>query len=104
MILGTGAPAAPGETIVLYATGLGVVTPALVPGVVPTDALPVVAPTQVTIAGAPATLSFAGLVPGTAGVYQLNVQVPSDAAAGDLPVIVTSGSVSSAPLLLTVGK
>lgn len=104
VIVGTVAPAAPGETIVLYATGLGVVTPALVPGVVPTDALPVVAPTQVTIAGAPATLSFAGLVPGTAGVYQLNVQVPSDAAAGDLPVIVTSGSVSSAPLLLTIGK
>ena len=52
------------------------------------DASPLATLPQVTIGGAAATVAFAGVVPGTAGVYQLNVQVPSDAANGDLPLVV----------------
>jgi uncharacterized protein (TIGR03437 family) len=49
-------------------------------------------------------VSFAGVVAGAAGVYQINVQVPSGAANGDLPVVVTVGTAGSASTLLTVQK
>jgi uncharacterized protein (TIGR03437 family) len=103
-LLGKAAPAAPGETIVVYGTGLGVTSPALIPGVVPADAYPLATLPQVTIGGAAATVTFAGAVPGTAGVYQINVQVPSSASNGDLPLIVQVGTTSSASTLLTVQK
>jgi len=98
------APAVPGETVTIYCTGLGATTPALVTGVVPSDSLPLATLPQVTIGGAPATVSFAGVVAGAAGVYQINVQVPSGAANGDLPVVVTVGTAGSASTLLTVQK
>jgi uncharacterized protein (TIGR03437 family) len=103
-LVGKAAPAAPGETIVIYGTGLGATTPALVPGVLPSDAFPLATPPQVTIGGDPATVSFAGVVAGAAGVYQINVQVPAGAANGDLPLIVVTGTASSASTLVTVQK
>lgn len=103
-ILGKAAPAAPGETIIVYGTGLGPTTPALVPGVLPSDAFPLATLPQVTIGGAPATVTSAGVVAGAAGVYQISVQVPSAAPNGDLPLIVQAGTASSASTLLTVQK
>ena len=103
-LLGKAAPAAPGESIVIYGTGLGAASPALIPGVVPSDASPLATLPQVTIGGTQATVSFAGVVPGTAGVYQINVQVPSGAANGDLPLIVQVGTASSVSTMLTVQK
>jgi uncharacterized protein (TIGR03437 family) len=98
------APAAPGEAVVVYCTGLGATTPALVTGVLPSDAFPLAALPQVTIGGAAATVSFAGVVAGAAGVYQIDVQVPPSAANGDLPLIVQVGTATSAPALITVQK
>jgi uncharacterized protein (TIGR03437 family) len=49
-------------------------------------------------------VALAGVVAGAAGVYQINVQVPSGAANGDLPLIVQVGTASSASTLLTVLK
>jgi uncharacterized protein (TIGR03437 family) len=104
-LLGKGSlAAAPGETISLYGTGLGATTPAQIPGVVPTIAAPLGTLPQVTIGGAAATVSFAGVVPGTAGVYQINVQVPSGAANGDLPVVVQADTGTTATTTLTVQK
>ncbi|MCX6632321.1 MAG: hypothetical protein NTW28_32320 [Candidatus Solibacter sp.] len=103
-LVGKASPAAPGETIVVYGTGLGAAAPALVPGQVPADALPLAALPQVTIGGAAATVSFAGVVAGAAGVYQINVQVPTTAANGDLPLIVTVGTASSASTVITIQK
>jgi uncharacterized protein (TIGR03437 family) len=103
-LVGKAAPAAPGETIVVYGTGLGAASPALIPGQVPTDSVSLATLPQVTIGGAPATVALAGVVAGAAGVYQINVQVPSGAANGDLPLIVQVGTASSASTLLTVLK
>jgi uncharacterized protein (TIGR03437 family) len=102
--LGKSTPAAPGETITVYGTGLGPTNPALIPGQVPTAAATLATPPQVTIGGASASVTFAGVVPGTAGVYQINVQVPSSAANGDLPLVVQTGTVSSSPVLVTIQK
>jgi uncharacterized protein (TIGR03437 family) len=100
----TTTPAAPGETIVVYATGLGATTPAQIPGQVPAEPASLVTLPQVTIGGAAATVVSGGIVPGSAGLYRINVQVPSDAATGDLPVIVRVGTASSVSTLLTVQR
>ena len=87
------APAAPGETVVMYGTGFGPVTPmsAVVAGQVAQGASALSNAVQFTIGSAKADISYAGLAPGLVGVYQFNVTVPPDAQTGDLPVTVTLG-------------
>jgi uncharacterized protein (TIGR03118 family) len=84
----TGAtPAAPGETIVLFATGFG---PTLPPG----ETL-AVTPT-IAIDGIAADVIFAGLV--GPGLYQLNVVVPSAVTPGqDVLVVGLSGDFETQP-------
>jgi len=96
--------AAPGDMITIYATGCGPTTPGLIPGQVPTQASSLATAPQITIGGAPATVASATVVPGSPGVYQFNVQVPANAANGDLPVVISFGTTSSAATLLTVQK
>ncbi len=86
-------PAAPGETIVLFATGFGATTPAYPTGQVLTQAYPLPIMPNVTIGGTAAAVTYAGLV--QAGVYQINVTVPSSLAAGDMPVVATINGVST---------
>jgi uncharacterized protein (TIGR03437 family) len=97
-------PAAPGEVIALFATGLGDVDHAQATGKTAGSSPPVrtlIVP-QVTIAGVPASVQFSGLAPGFAGLYQLNVAVPPDAAAGDLPVVISQLGASSNSVKLTI--
>jgi len=87
-------PAAPGETITLYGDGFGLPVTTLTPGSdVQVGVLPTPWP-QVTIGGTPATVTWAGLN-GDAGLYQINVTVPTTATAGDNQVIATYGGFSS---------
>ena len=98
------APVTPGETIVVLGTGLGATNPALIPGQLPSAAASLVTLPQVTIGGATATVVSAGVSAGSAGVYQIAVQVPPDAPNGDLPLVVQVGTASSVPALITVQK
>jgi uncharacterized protein (TIGR03437 family) len=98
------AQAAPGETLVLYGTGLGATNPAQIPGQIPTQPANLVRLLTATIGGAAATVVSGGIVPGSAGVYQLNVQIPADAANGDQPLVVELANATSAPVLITVQK
>lgn len=97
-------PAAPGEMIVLYGTGLGPTNPALIPGQMPRQATSLATLPQVSIGGTAATVSSAAVVPNAPGVYQIKVQVPATAANGDQPVVVQVGGVNSASTLITVQK
>ena len=82
-------PAQPGETIVTYAVGFGLPSTPVVSGSpAQTGALPTLPVCQ--IAGTPSTVAFAGLN-GFAGLFQLNIVVPSGAANGDNPVSCTYG-------------
>jgi uncharacterized protein (TIGR03437 family) len=53
-------------------------------------------PVTVTIGGQTAQPSFAGLTPGFAGLYQVNVQIPNGVMPGDqVPVSISVGGKSS---------
>jgi len=74
-------PAANGEVLVMYCTGLGAVTnqPAS-GGISPSGPLAVSMVTpNVTIGNVAARVLFAGLAPGYIGLYQVNVEVPANA-------------------------
>jgi uncharacterized protein (TIGR03437 family) len=97
-------PAAHGETIQLYLTGMGAVTPAVAdgrPGAGNPLSLTALKPGTtcsgdsfcVLIGGRAAAISYAGLAPGLPGVYQINAEVPVSGTSGNLPIaIVTPGA------------
>jgi len=92
-------PAAAGDTITLFATGLGPVDPAIVDGATaPADAPRVTTnPVTVLIGTIPGSVGFAGLSPQFVGVYQLNVVVPAGVTPGGaIAVQAQVGGVSSA--------
>jgi len=75
-------PAAPGSVVVLYGTGGGLTTPSSVDGLLTAQPYPKpVLPVSVTIDNLPAQVLYAGAAPGlVAGVLQINVVVPANAA------------------------
>ncbi len=97
-------PVVPGETIVLYGTGLGQTNPPLIAGQMPTQAVNLANLPRVTIGGEDAPVTSATVIPDAPGVYQIKVQVPQSTANGDQMVVVQVGGVSSAPTLITVQK
>lgn len=84
-------PAAPGEVLVLFATGLGATDPAVASGAPsPLDPLAVATARVIcTFGDRPGTVWFAGLAPGYTGLYQINVQVP-DGVSGRTNLTVTA--------------
>jgi uncharacterized protein (TIGR03437 family) len=75
-------PAAIGETVSVYLTGLGAVSPTIADG-----AAGVAGATTNTITadinGTAATVTYSGLAPQLAGLYQMNVTIPSGVTSGD---------------------
>jgi len=91
--------AAQGSVIFLYATGQGQTQPGGIDGTIPATVFPAPAlPVTVTIGGVPAQVIYAGAAPGmVSGVLQLNVQIPYGVASGTADVVVTIGTIASAP-------
>jgi uncharacterized protein (TIGR03437 family) len=77
-------PAAKGQMVTLYASGLGAVTPALTTGKMPPASPTSIAswPVTAVVDGLTADVAFAGAAPGFPGVYQVNVKIPLDAGTG----------------------
>jgi uncharacterized protein (TIGR03437 family) len=83
------------EVAIIYATGLGQVSPLAVPGIAATTApLQVVGETPIVeFGGAAGDVLYAGLAPGFVGLYQLNVKVPGFAPLGlQVPLTITMGA------------
>ena len=102
-------PASIGDTLLIYAIGMGATSPAVATG----DPAPGKAPFATltntpmvvfgsSIAGIPATPSFAGLSPGFAGLYQINVQIPEDVPKGMVDVTVAFGTTASNSVKIVV--
>lgn len=88
-------PARLRDVVVIYASGLGPVTPALPSGVgsaASGSAVPkLTRDPQVSIGGQPAEILFAGLTPDLVGLYQLNVRISAQTATGsEVPVSITT--------------
>jgi uncharacterized protein (TIGR03437 family) len=91
-------PVHPGDTITIWATGLGRTSPPIDSGApAPSDPLPnAVIPTTVTLGGTALGVDYAGLVPGSVGLYQINASVPKSVPLGlDIPLVVNQGGVST---------
>jgi uncharacterized protein (TIGR03437 family) len=96
-------PAAAGEIVSVYCTGLGAVNPSAVTGAAaPVPAPQTVLPVQVYIAGGLAPVSYAGLAPGFAGLYQVNVQVPSGTPSGAQSLQVRAGGASGNTVTIAI--
>ncbi|HLK22199.1 MAG TPA: hypothetical protein VKT81_24800 [Bryobacteraceae bacterium] len=95
-------PVTGGETVLVYCTNLGAVTPALKDGQAGTGAeITNIAPTA-TLNKENAAVSFHGTAPGFVGLYQVNIVIPKDAKSGNQPLVLTSGGASSQTVLLPV--
>ena len=91
-------PAQPGEYITVYATGFGATNPSVAPGVLAPGLARVSAPFTVFLNGQPlasANILYAGTTPSSAGLYQLDFQVPANAPNGDLSLAIKIGGIAS---------
>lgn len=97
-------PARAGETIVVYGTGLGRVSPTVASGAASPSS-----PAATTQTAATATIGtnsarvvFSGLAPGFVGLYQINIEIPSATPAADVPLTVSIGGANSNLVTLPV--
>jgi len=92
-------PAQRGQAIVIYCTGLGIVTEAVAPGAAaPNSPLAAtVSPVEVMVGEKKAEVLFSGLTPGFSGLYQVNAVLATDTPTGDAISlnILTGGQISN---------
>jgi len=104
-LITTDNPAQGGETVVLYGIGFGQTTPNVGVGAIPQAAARVISGIAVLLNGTPvdgSRILYAGVTPGSAGLYQVNLVLP-DAPGTDPEIRVAMGpQTSRAGLLLAV--
>ena len=87
-------PVKAGETLMLYGVGFGPTAPAVQAGQLFSGSAPTVDVVAVTIGGVQASVTWSGLM--MAGLYQINVKVPS-APSGDQPLLAIVNGVQTPP-------
>ncbi len=85
-------PAAAGETLTVYANGLGPVTPLIADGAASGGTVRMAGSTPVFIGGVRCVVTFAGLSPTMLGVNQLSVVVPAGVH-GVVPLLINAGGI-----------
>lgn len=105
-LIGPDNPALVGETLQLFVTGLGPLNdPDLVDGYGSPTSPPfaeTLDPFQVILDGESCHVDFSGLAPGFVGLYQINFDVPLDAASGNLQLSIQSTYANSLEVTLPV--
>lgn len=95
-------PAVPGDVLVLYGIGFGAVNPTTPAGLLAPGTSQLASNVQVKINGVNATVQFAGLAPGYAGLYQLNITVPNNVGTSDAaPLEISQGGTAIGQTLYT---
>jgi uncharacterized protein (TIGR03437 family) len=89
--------AQPGDVLILWGTGFGPTNPAFPGGVaIPSDKTYSTANTPVVTVNSSAVMMFgAALAPGSAGLYQIAIQLPISMADGDYPIQASIGGATS---------
>lgn len=87
-----------GDTIELFGTGFGPTKPAVPPGEAFSGAAPTTNPVTLRINGVSVTPAFTGL--SGAGLYQLNLTVPSGLGTGDVSLVATVGGAQTSPAVV----
>jgi uncharacterized protein (TIGR03437 family) len=95
----TSRPARPGETITLYGVGFGPVSPNFLAGKLVTGPSSLVNGLQIRFGNTPAATTYAGLAPGSTGLYQFNVIVPDVPDSPAVPLTFTLEGVSGTQTL-----
>ena len=97
-------PASRGEVVILYTTGLGPVDRFVADGYgAPFNPLAkTIDPYRVVVDRENAAILFSGLAPGFVGLYQINLRLPDDLAAGDLTIRILSDFADSQTVLISV--
>ncbi|HWF07304.1 MAG TPA: hypothetical protein VG297_02515 [Bryobacteraceae bacterium] len=88
-------PAVAGETVVIYATGLGPTSPAFASGAAANQTNTTVMPVSVTIGGLTAAVMYSGLTQGLVGLYQVNATVPVGLTGSQAVVVTVGGQYTS---------
>jgi uncharacterized protein (TIGR03437 family) len=87
----------PGDTVVLWGTGFGATNPAAPAGTIVSGApMAVTAPT-VTVGGFAVPVIGTGLTAGSAGLYQVTIQLPANVPTGAVAVQASVGSAQTQP-------
>jgi uncharacterized protein (TIGR03437 family) len=89
-------PAKPGETLVLWGTGFGATNPAVAAGTTVSGAPAAVTAPTLTIGGMTVPAISTILTVGSAGLYQITVQLPANVPTGAVAVQASVGGVSTA--------
>jgi acid phosphatase type 7 len=97
-----GNPARPGGCVSLYLTGLGEVDRGIETGQAAPSSLSVISPLEVWLGSTRLQPLFAGLMAGHAGIYRVDVVLPSALPDGIYAMRVVAGGVSSRPANLDV--
>lgn len=97
-------PAAIGDVVIIYATGLGPVATTPAEGGTPASTTDTLHKPFVSIGGLSAEIQFSGLSPQFVGVYQLNVVVPNVAPGNTVPVQLALGGITSPKLTMAVSQ
>ncbi len=101
-------PAKPGDYVTIFGSGFGATNPLFFAGDLADRSAPVTALVSVTLGGqavAASDILYTGATPGFAGLYQVNIRIPDNAADGNLPLgISVSGIPSPDGAYLTVKR
>jgi uncharacterized protein (TIGR03437 family) len=99
-------PAEAGETVAVYMSGLGTVFPAILDGVgAPSNPPSTTSSTFVAdISGTTANIAFEGLAPGFAGLYQVNIQIPTGLTSGDNAIGIGGPDSYNSEAFISVGS
>ena len=103
-VVTTASPAARGETVLVFATGLGPVTPVIPNGQAsPSSPLAITAVTPIaTVGGMSAAVLFSGQAPGFVGLNQVNLQIPANAPVGGQDLILSVNGAASKPVKIAL--
>jgi uncharacterized protein (TIGR03437 family) len=100
-LINSASPAHPGESIIIYLVGMGATTPPVgsgqvAPGSIVGQSLAnaTVQPV-VQVAGQTAKILYAGLTPGSVGLYQIDLTIPTTVPAGNPSITVSQNTVDA---------